>query len=73
VQVVVAALNGGAYTSGAPLQTLLVTDWALALIWQAQLLILSTARSRCERASLGRFWLAAAGVTVAAAVAARLL
>lgn len=73
LQLIIAVVNGLAYAGGAPLMQLLVTDWALALLWQAQSLILSTAARRAERASISGFWLAAAGVTVAAAVAARLL
>lgn len=73
LQLVIAVVNGLAYARGAPLIALLITDWALALLWQAQLLIVSTAARGAERASMSAFWLAAAGVTVAAAVAARLL
>jgi hypothetical protein len=73
LQAAIACINGFAYAGGAPLFQLLVTDWALALLWRAQLFILSTAARRAERASMSGFWLAAAGVTVAAAVAARLI
>jgi len=73
IQFLVACVNFSIYAGGAPLQTLLVSDWALALIWQGQLLILSTATTHAQRAPMGRFWLAFAGVTLASVVAARFI
>jgi uncharacterized membrane protein len=58
VALTIAIVNALAFTTGAePVRMLLLADFVLALMWRAQLLIITTATSGKDKAEMGGFWL----------------
>jgi hypothetical protein len=73
IQLAIAATYRFSYTQGAPLSLLIVGVCALAVLWRAQLLIITAAISGAKRVSTLGFWIFFVGVAVAGAIVARIL
>jgi hypothetical protein len=71
LQLVIAVTYGFSYALGAPVTLLIVGVCALAVLWRAQLLIISAAASGAKRVPTLGFWIFFVGVAVAGAVVAR--